>query len=310
MVNYRSFPKGPADKAGFLIENLPGRRFCQHFQTENGSLPHAWKAFANRLLPIFAGRKAVDVLRGALCLLGCVWFTLPTAVAQPYAPITTQNSPDWGDPYQIVAPPHDNLLDLGLDALPSGVVPTGLFSGRLFGRSNASNAAPTATQLNNQVVVMPSEESVPILDGPMFSGGPVYNTMGERSPRFPRIKSRIDNRLYLRGEYLIWNVTGMDAPPMVTTSPSGTPQDTAAVLGEPGTSVLFGGTDINSGAVSGILLGGGMWLTTARNAAIENEYFETASLSEGYNGASDGSTILGRPFFNVLNGEQSALLVS
>ena len=31
MVNYRNFPKGSVDKAGFLIENLLGRRFCPIF---------------------------------------------------------------------------------------------------------------------------------------------------------------------------------------------------------------------------------------------------------------------------------------
>lgn len=218
-----------------------------------------------------------------------------------------QNGLDIGDPYQMVAPPSEKFLLSGLKVFPSGVAPAGLFgngnlfSGGLFGQSNTYNSPPSATQLNSPV---------PVMDGPIFEGGPVYNTLGERDPLFPRFRSRINSRLYFRGELLIWNVSGMDSAPLVTTSPPGTAQDIAAVLGEPSTSVLFGGKNLGGGTASGILLGSGMWLTTDQNAAIEMELIQLESTGKSYSGSSDGSVILGRPFFDIVGGQESALLVS
>ena len=50
--------------------------------------------------------------------------------------------------------------------------------------------------------------------------------------------------LWLRGEYLAWFADGMDLPPLVTTSPAGTPAGDAGVLGESGTESLYGDQDI------------------------------------------------------------------
>src|SRR5882757_945505 len=41
-------------------------------------------------------------------------------------------------------------------------------------------------------------------------------------------------------EYLAWSVKGDRLPPLVTTSPAGTPQAQAGILGPPSTTVLFG----------------------------------------------------------------------
>lgn len=270
-------------------------------------MPHAWNALVNRCWSILASRDAKNPVFSVFCLVACLLAVGKSSHAQPYAPIPSQSGLDFGDPYQMVAPASENFLPSGLNIFPSNVLPTGLFggghlfNGRLFGRSDSYGAPPSATQLNQPMVV---------IDGPIFEGGPVYNTLGERDPLFSRVRSRIDSRLYLRAEYLIWNVSGMHSSPLVTTSPNGTPRDTAAVLGEPGTSVLFGGNELNDGAANGVLIGGGMWLTTSRNTAFEMEYFQLASLNDGYNGASDGTVILGRPFFDIVAGRQSALLVS
>ena len=58
-------------------------------------------------------------------------------------------------------------------------------------------------------------------------------------------------RFWLRGEYLMWWTSGMDLPPLVTTSPQGTPQNQAGVLGQSGTTILFGGQTVNGDGRSG-----------------------------------------------------------
>jgi hypothetical protein len=51
-------------------------------------------------------------------------------------------------------------------------------------------------------------------------------------------------RFYGSAEYLLWWIKGANAPPLVTTSPATAPQSTQGVLGQPGTVVLFGGSQI------------------------------------------------------------------
>src|SRR5262245_44853218 len=52
-------------------------------------------------------------------------------------------------------------------------------------------------------------------------------------------------RVWLEAEALLWWMRGADLPPLVTTSPPGTPLTRAGVLGSPGTEVLFGGNQVN-----------------------------------------------------------------
>ena len=50
---------------------------------------------------------------------------------------------------------------------------------------------------------------------------------------------------WIGAEYLLWSAKGDKLPPLVTTSPAGTPAPLAGVLGAPGTSVLFGDESVN-----------------------------------------------------------------
>src|SRR5262249_32043541 len=51
---------------------------------------------------------------------------------------------------------------------------------------------------------------------------------------------------WVRGEYLQWWLQGAHLPPLVTASPPGTPITSAGILGAPGTTVLFGDSDVNN----------------------------------------------------------------
>ncbi|TWU01150.1 BBP7 family outer membrane beta-barrel protein [Stieleria varia] len=148
-------------------------------------------------------------------------------------------------------------------------------------------------------------------DGRLFQGGwfanPGYANSGfERPPLFPRLH----NRVYFAADYLLWDVDGMRTPRMVTTSPAGTPSDTAGVLGETGTSVLFGGGEINGGATSGVRLMGGLWITPDQRVGLDVEYINLAEQTDGYNTGSNGSPILARPFFDVAAGQETAQLIA
>ena len=54
-------------------------------------------------------------------------------------------------------------------------------------------------------------------------------------------------RLWVRGDYLLWWMPGFNVPALVTTSPAGTPRNQAGRLDQPGTSILFGNSALNDG---------------------------------------------------------------
>ncbi|WP_164103492.1 BBP7 family outer membrane beta-barrel protein [Candidatus Laterigemmans baculatus] len=117
-------------------------------------------------------------------------------------------------------------------------------------------------------------------------------------------------RFWFRGEYLRWWTKGMEAPPLVTSSPAGTPQNEAGVLGFPDTSVLFGGGELNDDAANGMRFRTGFWMTPHQSLGIEGEYFELFTQEDNFAASSDGSVILARPFFDTNNDRETAQLVA
>jgi hypothetical protein len=118
------------------------------------------------------------------------------------------------------------------------------------------------------------------------------------------------DRLWLRAEYLRWDTEGMNTPPLAATSPAGTAQSQAAVLGQPGTSVLFGGQEINGSAVNGFRALGGFWIRSDTSFGIEAEYFGLASQNDSFFASGDGAPILGIPYFDVVAGDEASQLIS
>lgn len=114
-----------------------------------------------------------------------------------------------------------------------------------------------------------------------------------------RVGSR--GRVYGRVEYLLWWFDGMHAPPLVTTSPAGTPQAQAGVLGQPGTTILYGGDEILNGSRDGLRLSLGTWLTDYQDIGIEGDLMFFGDDSSGFSRTGvNGVPILARPFFNMV----------
>lgn len=123
------------------------------------------------------------------------------------------------------------------------------------------------------------------------------------------------HRFWASFDYLSWWGRETGLPPLVTTSPPGTPQPAAGVLGQPGTEILYGGTDALDGQRNGGRLQLGFWVVDGQFMAIEGDYFQLENEREQFSAASNFSggsagQILGRPFFNVELGAQDAQLVA
>jgi hypothetical protein len=122
--------------------------------------------------------------------------------------------------------------------------------------------------------------------------------------------------IWIEADYLGWFIKGNHVPPLVTTSPDGTQQSDAGVLGQD-TTVLYGGEKIDEDYRSGLRIHGGMWLDDCENCGIELGYLTLFDDSNTFTAATatpfgngDGLPILARPFFNVESGAEDAQLVS
>lgn len=105
-------------------------------------------------------------------------------------------------------------------------------------------------------------------------------------------------RFWIDGEYLLWWFRGDAVPPLLTTGPAVLPSPGA--LGQPGTSVLYGGNRIDENPHSGFRITGGMWLDDCNKKGIEGYYLYLAPASNNATFSSPGSPILARPFFDVV----------
>jgi putative beta barrel porin BBP7 len=105
---------------------------------------------------------------------------------------------------------------------------------------------------------------------------------------------------WIEGDYLLWTVKGDKLPALVTTGN----------LGAPGTVVLFGDSAVNDRWRSGGQIKAGYWFDPRHSWGIEGSFFGLQNVSTGFNAGSNGSSVLARPFFNVLTGLQDTAIVA
>ena len=115
---------------------------------------------------------------------------------------------------------------------------------------------------------------------------------------------------WVRAEGLMWWTNGTDLPPLVTTSPSGTPIGEAGVLGYSTTEVLLGGDNYMGQLRGGFRVNAGIWRDCCHRFGLEGEYWNLAGdgFTTGYEG--NGLPIIARPFYNVQSESQDRQMTS
>ena len=115
---------------------------------------------------------------------------------------------------------------------------------------------------------------------------------------------------WARGEYLMWWMSGAVAPPLVTTSPDGTPINEAGIL--PDAEILFPTERLGTNGRPGGRFTVGYWLDDAESWGIEGSYFFLDKGGNGFQASSDdaGSPILARPFVDADTDTEDAFLVA
>ena len=119
-------------------------------------------------------------------------------------------------------------------------------------------------------------------------------------------------RFWIRAEYLLWWVDGMNTPPLVTSSdPTTTAAGDVGVLGQLGTNLLYGGSDLSDGVRSGGRLRFGYWLGDDCCLGITGSLWGLGGDDDEFTLSSSGDPALARPFFNVdplVNGPDAELI--
>jgi hypothetical protein len=104
-------------------------------------------------------------------------------------------------------------------------------------------------------------------------------------------------RWWGEAEYLLWWLKGDPVPPLVTTSPAGTPVTSAGIIGLSSTQVLFGGAELNQDSRSGARLTLGYWFDDEHKIGLEVSYFLIPQATNSFSASSPATPILARPFF-------------
>ncbi|HLN33286.1 MAG TPA: BBP7 family outer membrane beta-barrel protein [Gemmataceae bacterium] len=163
----------------------------------------------------------------------------------------------------------------------------------------------STTPAPETAAVVEVENGLSLPDGPnAFTDDP--HALDKKKWIFPVWEG--SDRVWFNAEYLLWWVRSAPSPgPLATTGTTAS----QGILGNPGTSTLFGDSNTEFGSLSGARFTLG-YSNEDHTWAIEGTALWLQKGQEGFGTSSDagGNPVLARPFINSLNGQESAALVS
>jgi hypothetical protein len=118
------------------------------------------------------------------------------------------------------------------------------------------------------------------------------------------------DHFWVTADYLVGWTRGDHLPPLVTTSPPGTAQAAAGVLGPSTTAVLFGNSNVDADLRSGFRIGAGGWLDAERTRSIDGGFFMLESRAQLFFASSQGNPILARPFTDATTNTPTSQLIA
>jgi hypothetical protein len=114
-----------------------------------------------------------------------------------------------------------------------------------------------------------------------------------------------NGRAWAEADFLLWWMRGTALPPLVTTSPAGTPITGAGVPGN-STTALFGASTVNDDLRAGGRLAVGFWFDDHQSCGVEADFFMLEGKAARFAAASGGDPILSRPFIDANSGLPAA----
>lgn len=175
--------------------------------------------------------------------------------------------------------------------------------------------APSAAPAPAVPVAPPAETVQPARHGAYLPSGAPW-IVDDPDPSYPRPeKPRCDpscrEHFWFSADYLgAWFRRGPLSVPLVT---AGSPEDASpGALGQPGTSVLFGGRGLEYGQLHGVRAEVGIWLDQENYFSLDVGGFYLFPTEIQYRAQSDpnGSPLLTRPVVNAITGTEQAFFVA
>jgi len=117
------------------------------------------------------------------------------------------------------------------------------------------------------------------------------------------------SHVWISAEYLLWGISGIDLPPLVTASPLGVADSNIGILGGNSTT-LYGGEEFDIDPLSGARLTIGSWFDRNQSVGWQASYAGFENQSESFSASSDSQPNLARPFVDLQSGSEAAFLVA
>jgi hypothetical protein len=168
--------------------------------------------------------------------------------------------------------------------------------------------------MRNRILLVPTVAAFLVMRSLAQEPAPVPSPPSET----PALEGVAPGGLAPRGNGRIWFeadaqmawLKGMRLPPLVTTSPAGTAQASAGLLGLSSTTVLFGAERVDGDLRGGVKFDLGYWIDPEGGLAIDAGYGVLEGQGAIFNATSTGGApILARPFVDANTGRDQALLV-
>lgn len=116
----------------------------------------------------------------------------------------------------------------------------------------------------------------------------------------------VDDPTWFKMEMLFGKFKSASLPPMLTTS---LPQASQGILGNDGTSVLFGDS-VSLKTHYGFKVTGGFWTEPSQQLGFEGSYFQLFANSVGVSTNSKGDPLLAAPYLDALTNQQASVLIA
>ncbi len=119
-------------------------------------------------------------------------------------------------------------------------------------------------------------------------------------------RGTMESGYWMRAEYLLWSLDGIELPPLVATSGTGTLPVNTGVIGQAGTTVLFGGERVLDSMRSGLRLTLG-WAHDSCGNGFEVSGMHIFNDDKLYTST---ESLVARPVFDTFTASESSMLVA
>lgn len=180
--------------------------------------------------------------------------------------------------------------------------PRALPESRAFARPNNTEFAGFVTESDQPQEALAYESEV------QFESEAVHSpkSLSDESIWGPDTSCYLMPCIWGRADSLYWWSKEMNVPPLGTTSPIGTPQAQAGVLGQPGTTIVLGNGPVHDEVHLGGRFTLGLWLDPSQCSGLDVTYIKLHDDAESFSASNNDFAILARPFFNLGNGTEDA----